>query len=324
MQLKYKVLEVLEINKHKYISGSSLAKELGVTRASVWKTIEALRKEGYDIPGISKNGYRLEKSGDLLSADGILRHIKTKGVFCVETRDIVTSTNTVLRSEAAKGAPEGYVLAAEAQTEGKGRQGRSWYSPPGHAAYFSVILRPKYTAGVATLITAAASVAVALAIESVFGVQAGIKWVNDLYYNGKKITGIITEATMDFETGMIDNAVLGIGINVTQPVEGYPPELENIITAVTDRTSGMNDERSRLIAATLDYFWNFYIDLEKRDYLDEYRKRSVLLGKRVFVHDTGNEKNATAVAIDDDCGLVIKYDNGRVETLRYGQVRVSI
>jgi len=324
MDLKSRVLELLENNKNKYISGSEMAGVLGVTRTSVWKAIEALRKEGYDITASTNRGYRIEKTGDMLSPQGILRYIKTEDVFLVETRNLVTSTNTVLRQEAALGAPEGLVLAAEAQTEGKGRYGRKWHSPVGNAAYFSVILRPEIRAEEATLVTAAAAVASALAIESIYDVQIGIKWVNDLFYNGKKIAGLLSEATLDMDSGMIDNVVLGIGINVTRPAEGYPEEISDIATAITDRTAGKDSERCRLIAAVLDNFWRFYKNLPRRDFLGEYRRRSILLGKDVIVITGSGEKIAEALAIDDDCGLVVRYEDGGTEVLRSGEVRVSL
>ena len=324
MKLKHKVLEFLEENNTEYLSGNEIAKKLGVSRTAVWKAIKLLRKDGYEISAATNNGYRIERSGDILSPGGILRYIKTEGVFIVETSNLVTSTSTVLRAEAAKGAPEGYVLAAEAQSEGKGRLGRKWYSPPGNAAYFSVILRPKIKAENATLITVAAAVAVAKAIEYIFDVHVGIKWVNDIFLNGKKVSGILTEATLDMESGMIDSIVLGIGINVTKPTAGYPEELSDLVTAVTDRTEGRDSERCKLIAATLDYFWHYYKNLSKRDFLSEYRKHSILIGREINVLTGSNEKSAEALAIDDECGLVVRYEDGSTETLRYGQVSVKV
>jgi len=325
MSIKYQVLKLLEDNKGSYISGNYIAGELSVSRASVWKTIVTLRSEGYGISAVTNKGYCLEKSGDLLSTEGILRHIKTEGVFIVETKKLVTSTNTLLLTEAARGAPEGYVLAAEAQTHGKGRQGRGFFSPEGHGAYFSVVLRPeKHRANDAHLITAAAAVAAARAIEEIFNVKVGIKWVNDLYVKGKKICGILTEATVGMENNVIDSAVLGIGINVTKAAEGYPQELKGIADAIANRTQGRDNERCRLIAATLDNFWDYYKDLSKRAFLDEYRKRSILLGKTVSVQVADGAKSAKVLSVDDECGLVVRYDDGNIATLNSGEVSVGI
>ena len=324
MSVKIQVLKLLEESRDTYLSGTSLAKKLSVSRASVWKAMQSLRKEGYGITGVSNKGYRLEQSGDTLCAEGIHRHIKTEGVFLVETKNLVTSTNTLLREEAARGAPEGYVLAAEAQASGKGRLGRGFHSPMGHGVYFSLILRPKIRVAHATLITAAAAVSAARAIEAIFDVNVGIKWVNDLHVKGKKICGILTEATIDMESGMVDNSVLGIGINVTQPAEGYPPELQDSAASIVNRTSGRDSERCRLIAATLDNFWQYYKNLPKRAFLDEYRKRSVILGREVIImsHDNNPLRRAIAIAINDECGLEVRYTNGKTETLKSGEVSI--
>ena len=324
MSVKQQVLQLLEDNRGKYFSGNSMAKELSVSRASVWKSVQALRAEGYGISGSTNKGYMLEKSGDMLSSAGILRHIKTDGVFLVEAKKLVTSTNTLLRAEAAKGAPEGLVLAAEAQTHGRGRQGRAFHSPGGHGAYFSVLLRPaNYKTSDAPLITAAAAVATAQAIESLFDVKAGIKWVNDIYVRGKKICGILTEATISMENGMLDNAVLGVGINVTKPAEGYPEELKGIAAALTARTGGRDNERCRLIAATLDNFWSYYRALPSRSFLDEYRSRSILIGKEITVLADNKARPARALSIDDECRLVVRYDTGETATLHSGEVRLG-
>ena len=323
MGIRNRVLELLEENKDICLSGSDMAEKLGVTRTSVWKAIKSLRKEGFEVTGVTNKGYKLEKTGDLLTSAGINRYIKTQGIFIIETRKLVTSTNSVLLSEAVKGAPEGYVLAANAQSSGKGRLGRKWFSPPGNAAYFSVILKPKIKAEEAMLITAAAAVASAQAIESIFNISVGIKWVNDLYFEGKKLCGILTEASFDLESRMIDNAVLGIGINITRPGDGYPEEIRDNVTSITKRYSGKDSERCRLIAATLDNFWKFYINLSKREFLDEYRSRSILLGKEVLVSAGNGIKIADALAIDDDCGLVVRYKDGSIDTLRFGEVKVS-
>lgn len=269
------------------------------------------------------------KSGDVLSKAGIEAFIKTAGVFTVETRKSVTSTNTVLRELAAKGAGEGRVLAAEGQTSGKGRLGRQFHSPEGHGAYFSVLLRPgdriRRTggkAGDAALITPAAAVAAARAIEEVFGVRVGIKWVNDLFIGERKVCGILTEAAMDMENGSVDSAALGIGINITMPHEGYPAAIRNIAAPVTGRTHGADSQRCRLIASTLDNFWAFYENLAKREFLDEYRTRSVVLGRDVYVIHGDERKPAHAIAIDDDCKLVVRYADGETAALGSGEVSV--
>ena len=324
MSLKTEIIKRLETCEDGYTSGAALAKELSVSRTAVWKTIESLRIEGFDISASTNRGYRLQSGGDVLLQSAIEGFIKTSGVFRVEVRKSVSSTNTALREIAGMGTQEGYVLVAEEQTDGKGRFGRKFHSPHGHGVYFSLLLRPNKNKTDATLITSAAAVAAAQAIEQVFGIKAGIKWVNDLFIGDKKICGILTEADYDMESGSISNAVLGIGINVTKPEEGFPDALAEIACSLTDRVSGKDSERCRLIAATLDRFWDFYIDLSARKFLDEYRERSIVLGQDVYVISGDNRKPAHALELDDDCRLIVRYENNDIAALASGEVSVKV
>ena len=324
MNIKSQLLKALEANRDGYISGGALAEELAVSRNAVWKAVESLRGSGYGISAIKSRGYRLDAGGDILTADGICGMLRHRDVFHVETRKSVTSTNTVLRELAAKGAPEGYVIAAEGQTAGKGRLGRSFHSPSGHGAYFSVLLRPRWSSADSALITPAAAVAAARAISDVFDLRVGIKWVNDLMMAGKKVCGILTEASIDMESGLIDNAVLGIGINVTTQEGGFSEDLSWTADALTERREGKENERCRLIAATLDYFWDYYEKLPARGFLDEYRARSVVIGRDIFVLSGGGAKPARALEINGDGGLVVEYENGETEALRSGEVSIRV
>jgi len=263
-----------------------------------------------------------DDSGDVLTAREICGHIKTTGVFSVEARESVASTNTLLRELAAQGAPEGLVVAAERQTAGKGRLGRRFHSPPGHGVYFSLLLRPGRALWDAALVTSAAAVAAARAIEETVGVRVGIKWVNDLFLDGKKVCGILTEATLGLENSTVLSAVVGIGINVTMPEEGFPEELDRIAAALHAGDTGVRGERCRLIAATLDNFWAYYRNLPAREFLDEYRARSIVLGRDIQVISPKGETSARALAIDDDCRLVVRYEDGSTAALGSGEISV--
>ncbi|MCL2409917.1 MAG: biotin--[acetyl-CoA-carboxylase] ligase [Oscillospiraceae bacterium] len=323
MNIKTQLLKLLESNRDAHISGADLARELDVSRNAVWKAVESLRAEGYGISAVPNKGYRLDDSGDILSAAGISGFLRHGGAFIVHTRKSVTSTNTVLRDMAASGAPEGTVLAAETQTAGKGRQGRSFHSPAKHGVYFSLLLRPGVSAVDASMITSAAAVAASRAIEEFFtGVQVGIKWVNDLFVNGKKVCGILTEAAFDMESGLVESVVLGIGINITKPEDGLPDELGDVVATLTDSTSGSDGQRNRLIAATLDNFWELYLKLSDKEFLGEYRSRSIVLGREIYVMSGVDKKAAHALEIDDDCGLVVRYENGEIATLASGEVSI--
>ncbi|MCL2151732.1 MAG: biotin--[acetyl-CoA-carboxylase] ligase [Oscillospiraceae bacterium] len=320
--VKAKLLKALIESGGKHMSGALLARELSISRNAIWKAAESLRREGYSISAATKKGYRLDNSSGSLSEAGITGYIKTTGVFTVETRKSVTSTNTILREMAAKGAREGYVLAAEEQTAGRGRQGREFYSPPGCGAYFSALLRPRLKAGDASLVTSAAAVAAARAIEEITGVSVGIKWVNDLYYKDKKVCGILTEANFDMESGLADSIVIGIGINITRPKNGFGAALDDVAISLTEETEGKENTQCRIIAATLDNFWKYYKNLQLREFLREYRQRSTVLGREIYILSGKEKKIASAISIDDECRLVARYENGEIVTLNSGEVRV--
>ena len=320
MNTKTQLIKQLENSRDTYISGATLAKELSISRNAVWKTVENLREEGYDISAITNKGYRLINSGSTLSESGVKAHLKNENVFQIDVRKSLTSTNTTLRELAANGAPEGYVLVAEEQTSGKGRMGRTFHSPAGHGVYFSLLLRPGASTADATLITTAAAVATARAIEKTVGIHVGIKWVNDLFVNGKKVCGILTEATYGIESGQIESAVLGIGVNITEPEQGYPEDVREIAAAVLKSSSSINGERCRLIAAALDYFWEYYQNLSARKFLDEYKSRSILLDQDIYVLSNDTKIPARVLGIDDDCRLVVRYENGQIDALNSGEV----
>ena len=320
--VKTKLFRLLLENDDTHVSGAMLAKELHVSRNAIWKTVESLRLEGYDISAVPSKGYHLNKCGDALSEAGITGYLKTTGIFQVETRKSVTSTNTVLRELAVKGAPEGFVLAADEQTAGRGRKERSFYSPAGSGAYFSVLLRPGSGVGDATLITSAAAVAAAQAIEEVTGVHVGIKWVNDLFLKGKKVCGILTEAAIGMESGSIDSIVLGIGMNVTRPEKGFPGTLKDVAGEITEIARENEITRCRIIASTLDNIWKYYQNLNKREFLEEYRKRSIIIGRGIYVSSGNETKPAYAIAIDDECRLIVRYENGETATLNSGEVSI--
>ena len=323
MNIKAQVLRQLVESQGGYLSGEIIAKNLSVSRNAVWKAVASLCSEGYVIAALRKKGYRLESYGNTLSPAGIYAQLKNESVFHFDVRNSVASTNTLLREMAAKNLPEGYVLTAEEQTQGKGRMGRSFHSPAKHGIYLSLLLRPaSYKTDDSSLITCAAAVATARAIEAITNLQVGIKWVNDLLIGEKKVCGILTEATFDMESGRIDNAVLGIGVNISKPKEGYPDDLESVATSLIDRHNNFDGIRCRLIAAILDEFWGFYVNLSAREFLSEYKARSILLGKDIMVVSNDSIAPAKALDIDDACRLIVRFDNGETTVLSSGEVSI--
>lgn len=333
MTLKNTLLEALLTSPEESLSGSALAARLGVSRAAIWKAAAQLREEGYTIEAGPNRGYRLVADNDRLNEPSI-RHRRAgtaPEAGPALGRDIrlyaaLPSTNDKAKELANTGAADGTVVIADSQSAGKGRRGRSFFSPPGSGLYFSVILRPRLTGEQAALITSAAAVAAARAVERTAPLPegtVGIKWVNDLYIRGLKICGILTEAALDLESGLLDYAVLGIGIN-TAPMT-FPENLRHIATSVSNEC-GHPVSRSALAACLLDELERELPAVGARPpyrFLEENRRRSVVLGREVLVTRGDETFAARAVEIDGEGGLVVQTPDG-TQTLRSGEVSLHL
>ena len=321
--VKQQVLAALSAARGRYISGQELAQQLGVSRTAVWKAVTALRADGTPIEAVTNRGYTLHKDTDLLDADAVSALLKGDAAgLQVEVVQRLPGTNAALRRRAADGEPEGLVLIAQAQSAGRGRQGRSFYSPPG-GLYMSLLLRPEMAARQAVQITAMAAVAAARAISTVCGVQVQVKWVNDLLFGGKKVCGILTEASLDLESGMLDYAVLGLGLNVVTPPGGWPQELAAVAGALYE-TTPPGGTRAALAAAVLNEFWTMYTARGHGSFLKEYRQLQILPGKQIEVMRPGCEPRAAlALGVDDECRLCVRFEGETAVTaLSSGEARV--
>ncbi len=324
MTTKEKLLALLEDSKGTFFSGEEIARTLQVSRAAVWKAVNALREDGYTIDAATNKGYRLSPDSDILSPQGIRRFLKP------EYRDLdltvlptVPSTNALVREKANQGRPEGCVIVACEQTAGRGRYGRQFFSPVDSGVYLSLLLRPTaYSPQQATCLTAAAAAAMCQAIEAVTGQQPGIKWVNDIFLHGKKVCGILTEAAVGLETGTLNYMVLGAGVNLYPPAEGFPEEIQSIAGSVLEHSCP--EARNRLVGEFLNRFWDFYSHPECRAYLEDYRARSLAIGRNVTVLSAGKAVSAYAYGIDDDFRLLVRYENGDTEALSYGEIRIQL
>ena len=320
------LLKILMEREDSYVSGEELAGRLSVSRTAVWKGVEALRAAGYRIDSVTNRGYRLSSGSDVLSVAGIEKHLKAEGLR-LRVLPSVTSTNTLLKAEAAAGAPEGAVLVAGEQTEGRGRMGRSFFSPPGSGLYLSLLLRPQVPAAETAKLTAYAAVAVAEALEKAGG-AAEIKWVNDIYMGGRKVSGILTEAALDCERGITEYAVVGIGVNLYAPEGGFPPELREIAGAAFGGAETVPALRCRLAAAVIDRFFGFYRSdgpETARYCYKAYKRRSLVLGRRVLVHAVARPpEEAEAVDIAPDFSLVVRGADGIIRRVASGEVSVRV
>lgn len=324
--VKQEVLAALDAVRGRYISGQELAAQLGVSRTAVWKAVAALRRDGIPIKAVTNRGYTLAQSVDVLNAAAVAVQLDetTVKALQIEVVDRLPGTNAALRSRADAGAQEGLVLIAQAQSAGRGRGGHSFYSPPG-GLYMSILLRPEIGTRQAVGLTAMAAVAAARAAERLCGVPITIKWVNDLWKNGKKVCGILTEAALDLESGMLDYAVLGLGFNVAAPADGWPEDLRDVAGALYDGSPAPG-ARAALAAAFLNAFWPLYRAGPRSGYLDEYRRRQVLTGQRVLVTPRrGTPRAAQVQGIDDECKLVVRFDGeSRPAALNSGEVSVRL
>ncbi len=261
----------------------------------------------------------LNSDCDKLSEKEIRQFLKSNTDRKIIILDEVGSTNTVAK-ELLKSEEDGSVLLAERQTAGRGRMGRSFFSPNGSGIYMSIGLKPTIEAEKSVLITVAAAVAVSRALDLLFNTETEIKWVNDIYYKGKKVCGILTEAVFENENGKILNAVLGIGINVHMPKGGFPEDIKDK-AGIIFRANEVS--RNRIAAEVLNQFDMVYKNLEKAKFLEEYSKKSCLIGKKVMVMPIHNEQYyATVTDINDKAQLVVKTDDGRVLALSGGEVSI--
>lgn len=326
MSVKDKTLSVLENNKGIYISGEDLAKELFVSRNAIWKAIKSLKNDGYNISSVNNRGYCLSTDTDILSSQSISKYLnKDNNYFNIKVYKTINSTNSAIKELAINGEKEGTVIIAEEQTEGRGRFGRKFHSPKKAGIYMSILLRPQMHSSRAFLITTATAVAVAEAIENISNKKTKIKWVNDIYCDNKKVCGILTEASFDFESGIIDHAVLGIGINVKPPEGGFTEEIKNIATSIfDDKNSVQADIRSRLIAEVLTRFWSYYKNIEDKSFLEEYKSRSLLINKEINILSKNSSEKAVAIEIDDECRLKVKMEDGSIRLLSSGEVSIRI
>lgn len=315
------VYRVLAQAGGEFVSGQRLSQALGVSRAAVWKAVEALRREGYDIEARSGLGYRLRSSDRLDEA--LVSAALGEYPAPVHVLSTVDSTNNYCKLLAAQGTADGTVVIADNQTAGRGRRGRSFLSPAGQGLYLSVLWRPECAPDALLPLTALSAVAVSRAVERLGGEAPGIKWPNDLVLAGRKICGILTELSVEAESGLVDYVVVGIGVNCRQQPDDFPEELQSIAGSL-DMALSTVIPRAALAAEMVRQ-----LDILRREvlfapetWLETYRSRCLTTGKRVQLLRGDSVTTATALAVDAQYGLVVANDDGSTETLRSGEVSV--
>lgn len=329
MRTKEAVLNILEENCDIYISGQEIADKIFVTRASVWKAIKTLQKDGYNIDAVTNRGYRLIIQPDKLDIARIRHFINESGnEIAAIYLDEVTSTNDYALTY-ARNHNENALIIAGRQTQGRGRRGRSFYSPEKTGLYMSLLLHPKNKGEIDTALTAMAAVATASAIDEI--VYAGeshtsIKWVNDIYLDDKKVAGILAEAYSSMEDKDAAFVIIGIGINVYSPENDFPKDIRDIAGAIVKKRSDINvDILNRLAADIVIKLMNMYYQAsyEKDKILEAYREKSFLTGQYIKINSfDGDNKYAFVIGIDEDYHLIVKYDDESCEHISSGEVSV--
>lgn len=322
--MKEQVLALLTAQGGAYISGEEMSERLGVSRAAVWKSIDALRREGFRIEAAPRRGYRLDGGPDRLTEGTVRPHLSdpARPLVCL---DSVDSTNNYAKSLAASGGGfrDGTAIAADEQTGGRGRLGRSFASPKGKGVYLTLLYRPDIPPAKAVNLTAYVAVAVCDGIEAATGLRPGIKWTNDIVLDGRKLCGILTEMGVEGESGALQYLITGIGINANHAPEDFPPEVRPIAASLA-MALGRPVERGRLCACVINALDDMYRAWlgDGGDYRQRYRAGCLTLGRPVRVIRPDGTADAFAEDIDPDFGLIVRYPDGRRETVTSGEVSV--
>ena len=301
-------------------------------RADYDGKLKNLAEKGKARMGKHMNLHEAQESGkekrniDILSKNGIEKYLLPQSMKKIMPSLTVLSetesTNTLLKKMALEGATEGTIIIADRQTGGRGRMGRSFYSPEGTGIYMSILLRPEDMKPAEALkVTTMAAVAACDAVEEVCGKNAMIKWVNDIFIDGRKTMGILTEAAFGVHN-KIEYAVLGIGINAYAPEDGFPEEIEKVAGAVFDDKK--EDGRNMLAASFINHFFDYYEERDNSDYSKRYREKSLAIGREIRVLSSEGEKRAIAMDVDDECRLIVKYPDETIEKLSSGEISIRL
>jgi len=313
-----RILKILR-NSRDYISGENISAELGVSRSAVWKTISKLRERGYIIDAVSNRGYRLSEGIDQPISDEIHRYLDTEcfggEIVYMKTVD---STNDLAMTLARQGAAHGTVVTTDQQTRGRGRKGRRWISPPGTNLYLSIVLRPEVSPAEASQIPILSVMASVRALERIVSdMQFKIKWPNDIYCHGKKISGTLCE--MKAEIDRVDFVVVGTGINVN--MKPFDDSIRDIATSLFMET-GSEYSRVKTAVFLLEEFERVYNEWLSRGDLgfiiDEWNTYSLLKDMQVDVKTATKIISGKAVGIASNGALKLELPNGSVRMVYAG------
>ena len=316
MSTDIKVLNLLK-KQNEYLSGETISQIIGVSRTAVWKAINKLKKSGYIIDSITNKGYKLIESDSIISKLEIERGLLDTDIL-VEVIDETTSTNDHIKNYLNRNKT--VVLIAKNQTNGRGRLNRSFYCKKDCGVYLSILLRPNLDISSSVKLTTFTATVVSNTIEKLSNTPAYIKWVNDIFMGGKKVCGILTEASCNFETRKLDYAIIGIGINVLS--DNFPDEIKNIATSI-ETQSGKVVNVNTLISEIVNGFTNYESELTKNNYIKAYKEKCFILGKEITITNGENSFIAKAVDVTESGALIIE-ENGVKNTIYAGDVSIKL
>ena len=328
MKTKEAVLHYLQEHAGEPISGEIMALALNKSRTSIWKAIQSLKKEGYAIESSTNKGYTLSENNDVLSEQQIIQELIQQHHpidWNIQTMESTTSTNDLAKIYANQNSTTPAIFISEEQTAGRGRLGRTFISPAKSGLYISLCLFPTVALEDLSLITCATAVACIETIEQLTGKSLDIKWVNDLFYQDKKVGGILTEVISDFESQQVQALIVGIGINLIDSPQSFPEELHSIVGSVFSSKEEYNESsfnRNHFIAQFLEKWTFYYQNLSKRDFIESYKEHSNVIGKSIKVIEGNHVYDAMAKDIDENGHLIIEKEGNTLHSLSYGEVSI--
>ena len=319
--MKNEILRALR-ETDSYVSGQELCRKLGVSRTAVWKNLRSLQEDGYEIEAVTNRGYRLAGVPDTIAEEEVASRLQTERMGRqIRYFSRIDSTNQYAKRIAEEGAPDGTLIIADEQTAGKGRSGRTWVTPPAEAIAFTLLLRPKLSPDRISMVTLVMGLAVTNAVNSLYGVSAGIKWPNDVVIKGRKLCGILTE--MSAEVRQVNYIVIGVGINAN--LTSFPEEIREIATSLKLEL-GRDINRAELIARVMAEFERLYAEFEAQGDLgavmQEYNELCLNAGSKVRVLDPNGEYTGTSRGINSMGELLVETEDGQIQEVYAGEVSV--
>ena len=328
MKTKEAVLHYLQEHAGEPISGEIMALALNKSRTSIWKAIQSLKKDGYTIESSTNKGYTLSENNDVLSEQQITQELIQQHHpidWNIQTMESTTSTNDLAKIYANQNSATPAIFISEEQTAGRGRLGRTFVSPAKSGLYISLCLFPTVALEDLSLITCATAVACIETIEQLTGKSLDIKWVNDLFYQDKKVGGILTEVISDFESQQVQALIVGIGINLIDSPQSFPEELHSIVGSVFSSKEEYNESsfnRNHFIAQFLEKWTFYYQNLSQRNFITSYKEHSNVIGKSIKVIEGNHVYHAMAKDIDENGHLIIEKEGNTLHSLSYGEVSI--